>query len=196
VNIGQNVSIWTHASSMDVFNGYPFTIKSVEIGSHVWITADTTILPGVKIGSDVIIGNMSLVNKNIPDGCFAAGIPVQIIKEKIYPKIISLDEKNAVLKDCIDQYSNLLKSKPFKPNIHLMNDLKIEFCINGKTTIFDCRNRKILGEINEYSEDFRDFLRYRGVKIFTGTPFQSIKPDWYMCACKNINENLGSYDEL
>ena len=47
VNIGQYVSIWTHASSMDVFNGYPFTKAPVKIGSHVWITAGTTVLPGI-----------------------------------------------------------------------------------------------------------------------------------------------------
>ena len=192
VNIGQNVKIWTHASSMDVFNGYPFTLKSVEIGSHIWITADTTILPGVKIGSNVIIGNMSLVNKNIPDGCFAAGIPIKIIKENIYPKVLSFKDKKAILEDCIEQYYELLKFKHFLPNVHLKENLKIEFCIDDCITIFDCENRKISGDINEYSEDFRDFLRYRGIKLFTGKPFQSIKPAWFICAIeRNTNPDHG-----
>jgi hypothetical protein len=29
---------------------------------------------------------------------------------------------------------------------------------------------------NEYVEDFRDYLRHRGVKIFTDKPFKAIVP--------------------
>jgi len=179
VNIGQNVTIWTHASSMDVFKGYPFTAKSVEIGSHIWVTAGTSILRGVKIGSNVVIGNMSLVNRDIPSGCFAAGSPVKIIKENIYPRKLKFEEKFTILQDCINNYLNLAKLKSFSPDIELNEELIIKFCIDGKLTFFDCFNRKMSGDINKYSEDFRDFLRYRGIKIFTGKPFQSIKPDWY-----------------
>ena len=178
------MNIWTHASSMDVFNGYPFTKNSVIVGSHVWITAGTTILPGVEIGSHVIIGNSSLVNKDIPDGCFAAGSPVKIIKEHVYPKVLLFEEKKEILNEIIDQYKKLLALKSFKPEIIQKDNLKIEYRIDQKITTFDCVNKKIMGDINKYSEDFRDFLRYRGVKFFTDIPFQSITPDWYDRACE------------
>lgn len=34
----------------------------------------------VKIGSNVIIGACSLINKDIPDNCVVAGVPAKIIK--------------------------------------------------------------------------------------------------------------------
>ena len=182
VNIGQYVSIWTHASSMNVLNGYPFTKAPVKIGSHIWITAGTTIMPGTEVGNHVIIGNSSVVNRNIPDGAFAAGVPVKIIKEKIFPKQQTLDEKKQILVDCIKEYKELLKLKTFSAKLKIKNDLSIEFIANGKKTIFDCKKKQILGKLDIYSEDFRDFLRYRGIKFFTDNPFSSIKPKWYLNA--------------
>ena len=55
--------------------------EKIIIGDDVWIGANCTILPGVKIGSCCIIGANSLVNKNIPDYHLAYGNPVRIIKE-------------------------------------------------------------------------------------------------------------------
>ena len=40
---------------------------------------NTTILKGVHIGNNVIIGAGSLVNKDIPDDCVAAGNPAKVI---------------------------------------------------------------------------------------------------------------------
>jgi len=185
VNIGQYVSIWTHASSMNVLNGYPFTKAPVIIGSHVWITARTTVLPGIEIGPHVIIGNSSVVNKNIPGGCFAAGIPVKIIKKNAFPKKLTGDEKKKIIEDCIREYKKLLKLKPFSAKLRIFDELSIEFVVSDKKIIFYCNTKEIKGELNEYSEDFRDFLRYRGIKFFTTKPFKSILPIWYTKAIKN-----------
>jgi acetyltransferase-like isoleucine patch superfamily enzyme len=185
VNIGQYVSIWTHASSMNVLNGYPFNKSPVKISSHVWITAGTTILPGVEIGSHVIIGNSSVVNKNIPDGSFAAGAPVRIIKENVFPKKLTLDEKKNILENCIKEYKKLLQLKSFSAKLKIINKLSIEFSVDDKKTIFDCNNKEIKGELTRYAEDFRDFLRYRGIKFFTDKSFKSILPIWYVNAIKD-----------
>ena len=42
---------------------------------------NTTILKGVYIGDNVIIGAASLVNKDIPDNSVAAGNPIRIITD-------------------------------------------------------------------------------------------------------------------
>jgi hypothetical protein len=34
------------------------------------------------------------------------------------------------------------------------------------------------GDTNDVAEDLRDFLRRRGIKIYTNRLFQSIKPTW------------------
>ena len=53
--------------------------KKVFIGNDVWIKGNTVILPGVKIGNNVIIENGSIITKNIPDNCYASGAPCKVI---------------------------------------------------------------------------------------------------------------------
>ena len=57
----------------------------INVGDNVWIGASVTVLPGVKIGSNTIIGGGSLVNKDIPDGVIAIGVPCKVLR-KITPE--------------------------------------------------------------------------------------------------------------
>lgn len=52
----------------------------VVIGNNVWIGDKVTILPGVTIGDGAIIGANSVVTKDIPEYCVAAGNPAKIIR--------------------------------------------------------------------------------------------------------------------
>ncbi len=53
----------------------------VVIENNVWIGESVSILPGVTIGENSIIGANSLVCKNIPKNVIAVGNPARIIKE-------------------------------------------------------------------------------------------------------------------
>ena len=52
---------------------------AITIGDNVFIGSNSTILYDVKIGNNVIIGAGSLVNKSIPEGSVAAGVPCKVI---------------------------------------------------------------------------------------------------------------------
>ena len=52
----------------------------VVIGNNVWIGEKVTILSGVTIGDGVVIAANSVVTKDIPNYCVAAGNPAVIIK--------------------------------------------------------------------------------------------------------------------
>jgi acetyltransferase-like isoleucine patch superfamily enzyme len=54
-----------------------------KIGNNCFIGINSIIMPGVTIGNEVIIGAGSVVTKNIPDNCIAAGNPAKIIKTGI-----------------------------------------------------------------------------------------------------------------
>lgn len=57
--------------------------KGVTIGNHVWIGEQVTILKGVNIGENSVIGTGAIVTANIPKNTVAAGIPAKIVKENI-----------------------------------------------------------------------------------------------------------------
>ncbi|HEU4776177.1 MAG TPA: acyltransferase [Telluria sp.] len=54
--------------------------KPIRIGNNVYIGINCTILPGVTIGDNVIIGAGAVVTRDIPSGSVAAGIPARVIK--------------------------------------------------------------------------------------------------------------------
>jgi acetyltransferase-like isoleucine patch superfamily enzyme len=49
----------------------------ITIGDHVWITSDVTVIRGVEIGSHVVVGARSLVNRDVPDHTLVYGIPAR-----------------------------------------------------------------------------------------------------------------------
>ncbi|MCF8342839.1 MAG: acyltransferase [Chitinophagaceae bacterium] len=53
----------------------------VVVGENCFIGYRVSILPGVTIGRNCVIGAHSVVTKNIPDFCIAIGIPARVIKK-------------------------------------------------------------------------------------------------------------------
>lgn len=54
--------------------------NGIVIEDGCWVGARTTLLGGVKVGKGSIVGAGSLVNKNIPPGCVAVGVPAKPVK--------------------------------------------------------------------------------------------------------------------
>lgn len=54
---------------------YPITV-----GDNVWFGGGVRVIPGVTIGSNVVIGAGSVVTKDIPDNVVAAGNPCRVIR--------------------------------------------------------------------------------------------------------------------
>ena len=73
VQIGSHCSIYS-VSTIDNSHGKVILKRNCWVGSH------STILPGVSIGKNSIIGAHSLVNKDIPDNVIAFGVPARIVR--------------------------------------------------------------------------------------------------------------------
>ena len=54
--------------------------KPITVGNNVYIGNNVIILPGVNIGSKVIIGAGAIVSRDIPDNSVAVGVPAKVIK--------------------------------------------------------------------------------------------------------------------
>ena len=75
VQIGSHCSIYT-VSTIDNKEG------SVTIKENARLSTHSTVMPGVTIGKNSVIGAHSFVNKDIPDDSLAYGVPVKIIGKK------------------------------------------------------------------------------------------------------------------
>ena len=74
VQIGSHCSIYS-VSTIDCSQGKVVLKKNCRIGSH------STILPGVSIGKNSIIGAHSMVNEDIPDNVVAFGVPARVVSQ-------------------------------------------------------------------------------------------------------------------
>jgi len=176
--IGAEVMIWTHGAWLDVLQGFPADFGPVRIGKNVWLPARSIVLPNVSVGDNVVIGINSIINRDLPSGCFAAGSPCKVIKEKVYPKKVTPSEQSILIKNIVGKWYDLHETKGIDGVQTKYESGKIKLIQGENTTIYDIENKVIIGYVNNISEDLRDFLRRNGIKIYTDRGFTSMTPTW------------------
>lgn len=88
IHIGENTLvaggsvILSHDHCKRVGNNQPFLVDTY-IGKNCFIAVGAIILPGVKIGDEVVVGAGAVVTKEVPANCIVAGNPAKIIRTKI-----------------------------------------------------------------------------------------------------------------
>ena len=105
VMIGTSVNIATAIHPVSpVLRKYQLQYnKPVHIKKNVWIGSGATILPGVTVGENSIIGAMSVVTKDIPDNVIAFGNPARVVRKINDDDYIYFDGKK-IPKDILDKF--------------------------------------------------------------------------------------------
>jgi acetyltransferase-like isoleucine patch superfamily enzyme len=116
VFIGDNVCvggygmIFTHGSWQNTFRGYPSRFGDVTIKDDVWLNWHVIVMPGVTIGKGSTVGSGSVVTNNLPDYCFAVGVPARIVKKDDYPSKISLNDKDQLARTVLHDFAGYVKN--------------------------------------------------------------------------------------
>jgi len=79
VQIGHNVVLVTLNHDKNPEERRTLHPLPIKIGNNVWIGSNVTILPGIEIGENAIIGAGSVVTKNVLANVTVAGNPAKII---------------------------------------------------------------------------------------------------------------------
>ena len=92
VFIGPNCSFYTPIHPMDYETrnkGLEYA-KPIKVGNNVWFGGNVTVLPGVTVGDNTVIGAGSVVTKDIPSNVLAFGNPCKVVRtltsEKCLPE--------------------------------------------------------------------------------------------------------------
>lgn len=57
------------------------TGEPIRVETNVWIGAAATILPGVTIGADSVVGAGAVVTRDVPPATLVAGVPATVIRK-------------------------------------------------------------------------------------------------------------------
>ena len=82
VFVGPNCGFYTSSHPLDyhIRNQGLEDAKPITVGSNVWFGGNVTVLPGVTIGDNVVIGAGSVVTHDIPSDSIAVGNPCRVIR--------------------------------------------------------------------------------------------------------------------
>ena len=96
VFVGPNFGFYTAIHPIDAHqrNTGIELAKPIKVGSDVWFGGGVTVLPGVTIGNNVVIGAGSVVVKDIPSGVVAVGNPCKPIRKITEADKLDLDDPN------------------------------------------------------------------------------------------------------
>jgi acetyltransferase-like isoleucine patch superfamily enzyme len=133
--IGGGSYLFTHSSWQSVLKGYPCTFDPITIGDNVWISWNTFILPGVKIGNGTLVSASAVVSKSLPEKCLAAGNPAKpIIPSGLFPREPHPDEKIDILINILYVFREFLEKKGLVVSIE-NNDSYTLYKITKKNTL-------------------------------------------------------------
>jgi hypothetical protein len=115
--------------------------------------------PGVKIGSDVVIAARSLVNRDIPSGSLAGGVPVKVLRSGAYPRELDAAEKRRVFSSIFEQAMRIAGSAQ-----SFDAESPDRYRVNGEC-LFDLKQRMIEGKATAFTEMLKNQLRRNGIRF-------------------------------
>lgn len=86
VIIGPSVTILTSTHRYEGAEALPYDsvtlLRPVVIEPNVWIGANVSLVPGVRIGEGAIVAMGAVVTRDIPAGAVVGGNPARILKQR------------------------------------------------------------------------------------------------------------------
>lgn len=110
VGLGTRTALYTHGAYPSILQGFPVAFGEVYIGDRSWLPG-ATVNPSVTIGKDCVIGVGSVVTRDIPDGCLAAGIPAKVLKENAYPNPLTGSKRFAFILDFFKTFCEICSDR-------------------------------------------------------------------------------------
>jgi serine acetyltransferase len=157
VGVGIGTSVFTHGAYLDELAGFPCSFAPVNIGHRVWLP-NAWVNPGVTIGNDVVVAARSLVNRDLPEGCLAGGVPAVVLRQKIYPKTLTATERGVILDRIIDECRTITVGVEISRSKDIIS-------VGVDAARFDVAERTIEGAATSATEIVRNQLRRHGIRF-------------------------------
>lgn len=146
VGIGVGSRVFTHGAWLSEWDGYPCSFDPVTIGDRVWLP-NATVLPGVTIGSDVVVAAGSVVTSDLPPHGLYGGTPAKLLRSEWSPPA----DRAEILARILGEAE--------------VNGRTDDDTIGCDGAVFHIGTRKIEGRVSEATERLRQQLRRHGIRF-------------------------------
>jgi len=165
VGLSPDSTLLTHGFWLSVLDGFPTSFSGIKIGNGVIIGYRSLIMMGVEIADGSVIGAQSVVTKSITKKGVYAGSPARFIRD-IIP--FTTDQKVDKLNDIINKYMPVAKYH------EVVGGISIEYpFVRFRGMTINVETFEYVGEEDDETDDFRDYMRRWGIRIYTERPFVS-----------------------
>jgi len=79
-----------------------FRYGDVHIGDNCWLGAQVSVIEGTTIGDNTTVGTHSVVTRDLPPDCVAAGNPAKVVKFKPYLSPLEVDQLSSEYPKVVD----------------------------------------------------------------------------------------------
>jgi len=167
VGLSTDVSIITHGYWLSILEGYPASFAGVKIGSGVIIGYRSLVMMGVVIPERTVIGAQSVVTKPLEKTGIYAGSPARFIKDI---KPLTIDQRITEMDRIIKDY----QSNSLHRGINSLKNLTLDYpSMTFKGLTFNVETFEYSGTEDDDTDDFRDYMRKWGIRIYTERGFKS-----------------------
>ncbi|WP_274036508.1 acyltransferase [Streptomyces sp. MMBL 11-1] len=112
VGISAQVAIWTHGyhAGHPVRDGHGAAFAGVEVQDGAWLGVRAMVLPGVRVGAGTVVAAMGLVNRSLPPGVLAAGVPARV-KRALQPQALDVAGRREAVAVLVEDWMARLRFK-------------------------------------------------------------------------------------
>lgn len=168
VGLSPEVVIYTHGYWQSVLHGYPCSYKEVTVGSGTIVGFRSVLLPGAAVWPNTVIGACSTVCGRLPGSGVYAGCPAKLINGVFAP---GREVREMVLANLMAEYLTSLQYRDISAGSWQVSYPKVEFA----QAIIDVEACTLEGTEDERTDDLRDFLFKRGIRIYTKRRFKKMR---------------------
>jgi acetyltransferase-like isoleucine patch superfamily enzyme len=179
--ISPSANLFTHSFWQSMLEGYKANFKPIRLQEKAWIGAGCQILPGVTIGQGAILMSNSTAVEDIPPESMAAGVPATVFKYPIVKKL-TLEQQYQRILNAFGDWAQQLNAQgctssvkedclhvSFPNGSHQSVSVKITdeaiLLVLSNSAQFNLTLRQFSGEQNRFTDELRNLLRRRGVRI-------------------------------
>ena len=171
VGLSPEVVIYTHGYWQSMLDGFSCDYEKVEIWQRSIIGFRSLLLPGAVVENDIVVGAQSTVTGRLfGGGVVFAGCPAKRINAVRRPV---LAERQELLRGILEEYERTVVyrfGKGQHKGLLAVDYPVVDFC----GIKLDVEKLTVEGEEDERSDDLRDFLFKRGIRIYTKRRFKKL----------------------